>query len=278
MAPAIFSRLMAPTLDRILSGFGDLVFSPPERLYCLLDCDTFSFSLGAGDPGFVAGDMDPLRGVLLADVDRKIGTLKGDCSLDWDGVSHLSRSNKERSYFRMVPDDMVTSVEGRLGVRLSDLSVMSRTTGCFCISSSSWSRLRLEVEKSQLRVTSGPPVLLEQGGSCSLGLAVHTLVELADRLEKEFVMLATLNFRIIVEAELRTRFSLLARLVIPGNGRMLRLQTSASKDSSRARSFRDGARIGILELVVKSDWDRLIGKLDMAMDGSLNVVVFFSMI
>lgn len=89
-------------------------------------------------------------------------------------------------------------------------------------------------------------------------------------------MLATLSFRIIVEAELRTRCSLLDRVVIPGNGSTFRLQTSASKASSRALSPRDGAITGIREVVVKRDCERLIVVADLIVVGSLIVVVFFN--
>lgn len=167
-------------------------------------------------------------------------------------------------------------MEGRLGLRLLVLSVSSRLLGKPCISSSSCSRFKLDVEKSQFKVTSDPPTL-PRPESWLQDLAARPLAELADRLVKVLVMLATLNFRIMVEAELRTRFSLLARLVIPGKGRIFRLQTSASSDSSRARSFRDGARTGTLVLVVRSDWDRLMGELEIALEGSFIVVVFFSM-
>ena len=90
------------------------------------------------------------------------------------------------------------------------------------------------------------------------------------------MILATLSFRFMAEAELRTKYSLLDRFVIPGNGRADLLQTSASKASRRARSPRPGERTGILEFVVKRDCERLIGDTAPAVDGSFNKVVFFS--
>jgi hypothetical protein len=43
---------------------------------------------------------------------------------------------------------------------------------------------------------------------------------LAERLANGLLRLAALSFRIIVEAELRTRCSLLDRVVIPGKGKI----------------------------------------------------------
>lgn len=106
---------------------------------------------------------------------------------------------------------------------------------------------------------------------------MFTLAELADRFANEFVMLATLSFRIIVDAEVRTSCSLLDRFVMPGNGRICRLQTSESWASRRARSPRGGAKIGILELVVKRDCDRLSGESGAVLVDSLIVMVFFTM-
>lgn len=101
---------------------------------------------------------------------------------------------------------------------------------------------------------------------------------LGERLPSELVMFATLSLRMTVVAELRTRCSLLDRLLMPGNGRTSRLHTSASKDSMRARSPREGAKTGTLELVVNRDCDRFIGRLDDGVDVSFKVVVvFFSM-
>ena len=102
------------------------------------------------------------------------------------------------------------------------------------------------------------------------------LLMLGDRFMKELVMLATLSFLFIAEAELRTKCSLLDRFVMPGKGSTVRLQTSARRASRRARSPRAGARTGILAFVVRSDCERLIGVPGPALDGSRTVVVFFS--
>lgn len=87
----------------------------------------------------------------------------------------------------------------------------------------------------------------------SSAVALFVLARLADRLVKELAMLATLNLRIIDDAEALTMCSLLDRFVMPGNGRISRLQTSDKRASSRARSPRDGASTGIRVLVVSSD-------------------------
>jgi len=70
-------------------------------------------------------------------------------------------------------------------------------------------------------------------------------------------MLVTLNFLITVDADARTRLSLRARAVMPGNGSTSRLQTSANSASKRALSLRAGAstgiRTGIRSWVVSND-------------------------
>lgn len=71
-------------------------------------------------------------------------------------------------------------------------------------------------------------------------------------------MLATLSLRIIDDADVRTKCSLLDRVVMPGNGSTSRLHTSDKSASSLARSLRVGARTGILDVVVSRDCDRLM--------------------
>jgi hypothetical protein len=83
------------------------------------------------------------------------------------------------------------------------------------------------------------------------------LARLPERLVKLLAILATLSFLIIELAEALTRFSPLTRPVIPGNGKIARLQISEIKLSSLALSARDGARTGI-RLVDKRDWDLLM--------------------
>ena len=69
-----------------------------------------------------------------------------------------------------------------------------------------------------------------------------------------------LSLRIMFVAEALTRYSLLLRAVIPGKGRMSRVQTSESMASRRARSPRGGARMGMRLLVgvARRDMERLI--------------------
>lgn len=101
------------------------------------------------------------------------------------------------------------------------------------------------------------------------------LAVLAERFVKGLVRLAALSFRIMVDAELRTRCSLLDRVVIPGKGKILRLQTSAKIASKRARSAQGGTRTGIREFVVRSDCERLIGNGRFPGEVSLTMLVFF---
>lgn len=90
-------------------------------------------------------------------------------------------------------------------------------------------------------------------------------------------MLATLSFRIMADVPLRTRCSLRVREPMPGNGSTFRLHTSASEASKRARSFREGVKIGILVFVVNSDCDRLIGGLVPGGGTSFTALVFLMM-
>ena len=78
------------------------------------------------------------------------------------------------------------------------------------------------------------------------------LATLFDRFESELAILVTLSFRIMVLADERTSCSLRDLFVIPGNGRTSRVQMSASKASSRARSPLWGARIGTRKFDVVS--------------------------
>lgn len=104
------------------------------------------------------------------------------------------------------------------------------------------------------------------------------LARLAERRLKLPVMLTALSLRIMDDADDRTRCSLLDRAVIPGKGRISRVQTSESRASRRARSARAGARTGTRLLVVSSDCDRLIWVLLPAVVGpSLAALVFLRM-
>lgn len=88
-----------------------------------------------------------------------------------------------------------------------------------------------------------------------------TLARLAERLVNWLVMLVTLSLRIIECADVRMRCSFRALTVIPGNGRISRVQTSDSSASSRALSPRDGASTGTRPLVASRDCERLITAL-----------------
>lgn len=112
--------------------------------------------------------------------------------------------------------------------------------------------------------------------SSSVPILCDTLARLADRLLKLLVMLTTLSFRMTEEAEDRTRCSLLDRAVIPGKGRMSRVQTSDRSASSRALSPRAGASTGTRAVVDSKDGERLIGELAPALeDISFMTLVFF---
>ena len=89
-------------------------------------------------------------------------------------------------------------------------------------------------------------------------------------------MLVTLSLRIIEDAEVRTRCSLLDRFVIPGKGSDSLLHTSDKSASRRALSPRDGAKTGV-RLVVRSDCERLIVVTGVELTASFVTLVFFSM-
>jgi hypothetical protein len=102
------------------------------------------------------------------------------------------------------------------------------------------------------------------------------LAKLAVRLVKLPGMLTALSLRIIDDAEARTRCSLRDRAVIPGKGRMSRVQTSDKSASSRALSARAGASTGIRLLVVSRDCDLLI-EAWLEVGTSFSALVFFKM-
>jgi len=86
-------------------------------------------------------------------------------------------------------------------------------------------------------------------------------------------ILATLSILIIELAEALTRCSLLILPVIPGKGRISRVQTSDNKFSSRTLSARGGASTGI-RLVVRRDWDLFMLVDEADWEISFKVVVF----
>jgi hypothetical protein len=92
---------------------------------------------------------------------------------------------------------------------------------------------------------------------------LEMLARLPERFVKLLAILATLSFLIIELAEALTRCSPLTRPVIPGNGRISRLQMSEINPSSLALSARDGASTG-MRLVDNSDWDLLMVVVDEA--------------
>ena len=94
--------------------------------------------------------------------------------------------------------------------------------------------------------------LMEQAASSSAA-PFCAFAELTVRLVKLLAMLTTLSLRITDDADARTRCSLLDRAVIPGKGRISRVQTSARSASSRARSPRAGASTSMRVFVVRSD-------------------------
>jgi hypothetical protein len=109
--------------------------------------------------------------------------------------------------------------------------------------------------------------------SSSTGLTLRLL----DLFTKELVMLATLSLRIIDEAEERTRCSLRALVVMPGNGSESRLHTSVIKASSRARSLRGGASMGTRCVAIK-ERERLMERTaEPSLPVSRTALVFFTM-
>lgn len=103
------------------------------------------------------------------------------------------------------------------------------------------------------------------------------LATLFDLLAKELAMLATLNLRIIVLAELRTRCSLRDLPVMLGNGSTSRLQMSDISASSRALSALGGAMMGIRGFVSSKDCDRLMTAPEAVSELSRMTLVFFKM-
>jgi hypothetical protein len=90
------------------------------------------------------------------------------------------------------------------------------------------------------------------------------------------VILRTLSFLLIELADAFTKYSLLDRAVIPGNGRISRDHTSDSSASSRALSPRGGARIGMRVFVFRRlrDMERLMDVLDVEGGASFTTLVF----
>ena len=233
---------------------------------------TFSFP---GEDGhvdvsdFADGDGSVLGHVLFADDDRRAGMPIFSSSVD-HAVSSLERSN-----FLTVPDSVALSLSTGCEMTLLLRSDPSRIegNGGFLLDSVLSSDADMLLDLSLLPMSRSLGLMWDIISSLAWAM-IGTLVE---RLPSELVMFATLSLRITVVAELRTRCSLLDRLVMPGNGKSSRLHTSASRASRRTRSPREGAKTGVLELVVNKDWERLIGRLDEDVDVSFMVVVFFSM-
>src|SRR3954454_16114960 len=74
--------------------------------------------------------------------------------------------------------------------------------------------------------TRGPVILFVSESRTSSSVVFWRLARLPDRFVKLLAILATLSFRIIELAEARTGCSLRLRPVIPGYGRISRVQTS----------------------------------------------------
>ncbi|KAG5944182.1 hypothetical protein E4U53_006922 [Claviceps sorghi] len=83
-------------------------------------------------------------------------------------------------------------------------------------------------------------------------------LKLSVLLASELAILITLSFRMTVEADVRTNFSLRIRVETPGKGKISRLQTSASSVSNRARSILGGDRTDTRDFVDNSDCERLM--------------------
>lgn len=91
---------------------------------------------------------------------------------------------------------------------------------------------------------------------------------LPDLLLRELAMLATLSFRITVDADDLTKLSDRDRGPIPGNGRASRVHTSDKRTSSLVLSLLGGARTGTR--VAKTDWERFT-----AADTDVPAALFF---
>ncbi len=264
---------MVLTLDHLLDDFildnGDRINQSCLRLFW------YAFSLPGGREDVDVSDFSDWHcrrwgGLLFADDVRRVGAPVSSSSADH------TVSSCERSTFLTVPDIAAPALSMELELIFlllrSEPSLIDECSG-FLLDSALMSNVDIQPGSSLCLKSRASRSMWDSASSLALGI-LGTLVE---RLPRELVMLATLSFRIIVVAELRTRCSLLDRVVMPGNGKTLRLHTSASKASRRARSPREGASTGVREFVVNSDCERLIGRLDVDVDVSFRLVVFFSM-
>lgn len=137
-------------------------------------------------------------------------------------------STSAMSTRRTVPSDVVSSASLELlPLPLLDLSISSRMIGNRFSETPSCTSVVEGAMASQFTLMSELRNL-STCGICSLSSVCNKLQVLVERFANGLVRLATLSFRIIVDAELRTRCSLLDRDVIPGYGSILRLQTSAN--------------------------------------------------
>lgn len=84
------------------------------------------------------------------------------------------------------------------------------------------------------------------------------LARLGERLLNVLAMLVTLSLRIMECADERIRCSFRARAVMPGKGKISRVQTSDNSASNLALSALGGVSTGTRPLVARRDWERLI--------------------
>lgn len=241
---------MAPTRVHLLLDLGVLMQSPTESTLC----DAWYGLPASTEQEYVEDVID--GGILWAwlpclDDVRRDGVLNPFSSPQIASTSAMFTC-------RTVPSDIVSSGSLELLLLpLLDLSISSRMIGNRFDGTPSCTSVLEGARASQFTLISELRNL-STCGIFSLSSVCNKLEVLMERFANGLVRLATLSFRIIVDAELRTRCSLLDRDVIPGYGSVLRLQTSANSISRRARSARGGARIGIREFVVRSDCERLI--------------------
>lgn len=234
--------------------------------------DRHMFSFSIEHRGDFSEIVDVLGRRLFVDPFRRMGILRRPSPAS--GIPATTRSSR-----RTVP---VTSVSSNPGVPvLGQLRLPSSVRGLLILLAvlkltSAPAPASAVAAATAVASSSRPGLPLLSGHCGTSALLVVLWATLLGFLLKELVILATLSFLITEDAEARTRCSLRDLVVMPGNGRMSRLHTSVRSASSRARSPRDGARIGKRELVVNSDCDRLmVNAVEELFAASRTTLVFF---
>ena len=262
---AITPRRSISTLCRAFVNRGIEVFRSPRKSCCM-------FSLSDGHDDFLdTSDTCRLIHKLFAEEVRRTGESAVMWSTFSPGELPMVTSRRPPCSAGGLPGSPELIRES-VGLCFSESSSMMDRQEC--TESSGWQRVS-PVAGGALAVVASSNLL---AASVPSSLTIFfRLVTLGDLLVKVLAMLVTLNFRIIDDADERTACSLLARAVMPGKGKIPRVQTSATRASSRALSPGDGARTGSRPVVVSNDCERLIDAVVVLLVDSFSMVVFFNM-